>query len=110
MGTGPFTFVEHVKGSHWIGKKNPNYWDKGKPYLDSYRAVFIKTTRRRRWRPCARERAQSSSAASRRPSATPSWARSGTRSGAGESWDLLQRRRSSTTSGSRGTTSVSGAR
>jgi peptide/nickel transport system substrate-binding protein len=42
MGTGPFTFVEYVKGSHWIGKKNPNYWDKGKPYLDSYRAVFIK--------------------------------------------------------------------
>src|SRR5436309_11858562 len=42
MGTGPFTFVEHVKGSHWVGKKNPNYWDKGKPYLDSYRAVFIR--------------------------------------------------------------------
>jgi len=41
MGTGPFTFVEHVKGSHWIGKKNPSYWDKGKPYLDGYRAIFI---------------------------------------------------------------------
>src|SRR5437870_2650659 len=24
MGTGPFTFVEHVKGSHWVGKKNPD--------------------------------------------------------------------------------------
>jgi peptide/nickel transport system substrate-binding protein len=42
MGTGPFTFVEHVKGSHWVGKKNPDYWDKGKPYLDSYRALFIR--------------------------------------------------------------------
>src|SRR5438309_2016122 len=42
MGTGPFVFVEHVRGSHWVGKKNPNYWDKGKPYLDGYRAVFIK--------------------------------------------------------------------
>jgi peptide/nickel transport system substrate-binding protein len=42
MGTGPFLFVEHQKGSHWVGKKNPNYWDKGKPYLDSYRAIFIK--------------------------------------------------------------------
>jgi peptide/nickel transport system substrate-binding protein len=42
MGTGPFTFVEHVKGSHWIGKKNPAYWDKGKPYLDSYRALFVR--------------------------------------------------------------------
>jgi peptide/nickel transport system substrate-binding protein len=41
MGTGPFKFVEHVKGSHWIGKKNPDYWDKGKPYLDGYRALFI---------------------------------------------------------------------
>jgi len=40
-GTGPFKFVEHVKGSHWIGKKNPDYWDKGKPYLDGYRAIFI---------------------------------------------------------------------
>jgi len=42
MGTGPFTFVEHVRGSHWVGKKNTNYWDKGKPYLDGYRAIFIK--------------------------------------------------------------------
>jgi len=42
MGTGPFLFVEHQKGSHWVGKKNPNYWDKGKPYLDGYRAIFIK--------------------------------------------------------------------
>jgi peptide/nickel transport system substrate-binding protein len=40
-GTGPFVFVEHVKGSHWVGKKNANYWDKGKPYLDGYRALFI---------------------------------------------------------------------
>jgi len=43
MGTGPFTFVEHVKGSHWVGKKNANYWDKGKPYLDSYRALFVRS-------------------------------------------------------------------
>jgi peptide/nickel transport system substrate-binding protein len=44
MGTGPFIFVEHVKGSHWVGKRNPNYWDKGKPYLDGYRALFIKSS------------------------------------------------------------------
>jgi peptide/nickel transport system substrate-binding protein len=42
MGTGPFTFVEHVKGSHVVGKKNPNYWDKGKPYLDGFRAIFVR--------------------------------------------------------------------
>jgi peptide/nickel transport system substrate-binding protein len=41
MGTGAFKFVEHVKGSHWVSKKNPDYWDKGKPYLDGYRAIFI---------------------------------------------------------------------
>ena len=44
MGTGPFTFVEHVKGSHLVGKKNPTYWDKGKPYLDGFRAIFIKSS------------------------------------------------------------------
>jgi peptide/nickel transport system substrate-binding protein len=42
MGTGPFKFVEYVRGSHWVAKKNPDYWDKGKPYLDGYRALFIK--------------------------------------------------------------------
>lgn len=41
MGTGPFTFVEHVRGSHWTGKKNPNYWDKRKPYLDGFQAIFV---------------------------------------------------------------------
>ena len=42
MGSGAFIFVEHVKGAYWAGKKNPNYWDKGKPYLDSYRALVVK--------------------------------------------------------------------
>jgi peptide/nickel transport system substrate-binding protein len=41
MGTGPFTFVEYVRGSHWVGKKNPDYWDRGKPYLDGFRAIFV---------------------------------------------------------------------
>ena len=44
MGTGPFSFVEHVKGSHLVGKKNPSYWDKGKPYLDGFRAIFIRSS------------------------------------------------------------------
>jgi len=42
MGTGPFVFVEYVKGSHWIGRRNPDYWDTGKPYLDGYRAIFVR--------------------------------------------------------------------
>jgi peptide/nickel transport system substrate-binding protein len=46
MGTGPFTHVEYVKGSHWAGKKNPNYHHKGKPYLDAYKAVFISDANR----------------------------------------------------------------
>jgi peptide/nickel transport system substrate-binding protein len=44
MGTGPFTFVEYVAGSHWVGKKNPNYYMKGRPYLDSYKAVIVRDT------------------------------------------------------------------
>ena len=42
MGTGPFTFVEHVKGSHVVGKKFAGYWDKGMPYLDGFRAIFMR--------------------------------------------------------------------
>jgi peptide/nickel transport system substrate-binding protein len=42
MGTGPFLFVEHVKGSRWVGRRNPEYWDRGKPYLDAYQALFIR--------------------------------------------------------------------
>jgi peptide/nickel transport system substrate-binding protein len=42
MGTGPFVFVEHVKGSRWVGRRNADYWDRGKPYLDGYQALFIR--------------------------------------------------------------------
>jgi len=34
IGTGPFRFVEWRKGSHIIFERFPDYWDKGKPYLD----------------------------------------------------------------------------
>ena len=44
MGTGPFKFVEHVPGSHWVAKKNEDYFVKGRPYLDGYRAIFIRDT------------------------------------------------------------------
>jgi peptide/nickel transport system substrate-binding protein len=35
VGTGPFLLDEWVKGSHIKLVRNPNYWRKGKPYLDS---------------------------------------------------------------------------
>ncbi len=41
LGTGPFTFVEHVAGSHWTGRKFDGYFQKGKPHLNGYLAVFI---------------------------------------------------------------------
>ena len=41
LGTGPFVFVEHVKGDHWSGKRWDKYFQQGKPYLDGYRAEFI---------------------------------------------------------------------
>jgi peptide/nickel transport system substrate-binding protein len=41
MGTGPFTFVEHVAGSHWTGRKFDGYFEKGRPYLNGYYAIFI---------------------------------------------------------------------
>ncbi len=44
MGSGPFVFVEHVPGSHWVGKKNPDYYMKDRPYLDGYKALFIRDT------------------------------------------------------------------
>ena len=41
LGTGPFVFVEHVKGAHWSGKRWEKYFEQGKPYLDGFRAEFI---------------------------------------------------------------------
>ena len=41
MGTGPFTFDEHVAGSHWRGRKFKDYFEKGKPHLDGFLAIFI---------------------------------------------------------------------
>jgi peptide/nickel transport system substrate-binding protein len=42
FGAGPFVFVEHVKGSHWVGKRFEQYHNAGQPYLDGFRIVFIR--------------------------------------------------------------------
>jgi peptide/nickel transport system substrate-binding protein len=43
MGSGPFTMVAHVRGTSWEGKRFDGYFDKGKPYLDGYKAFFVKS-------------------------------------------------------------------
>ncbi|MEZ5818161.1 MAG: ABC transporter substrate-binding protein [Hyphomicrobiaceae bacterium] len=42
MGTGAFQFVEYVKGSHWSAKRFDKYFLKDRPYLDGYKAFFVK--------------------------------------------------------------------
>jgi len=44
MGSGPFVFGEHVPGSYWTGRRNPNYFMKDRPYLDTFKAIFIRDT------------------------------------------------------------------
>jgi peptide/nickel transport system substrate-binding protein len=41
MGTGPFRFVEHVAGSHWVGERFDGYFRQGLPYLDGFRAITM---------------------------------------------------------------------
>src|SRR5215468_8478620 len=38
MGSGPFTFLAHVRGASWEGRRFAGYFDEGKPYLDGYKA------------------------------------------------------------------------
>ena len=40
IGTGPFVVKELARGSHLTFEANPNYWEEGKPYLDTLRFDF----------------------------------------------------------------------
>jgi peptide/nickel transport system substrate-binding protein len=44
LGTGPFVFETHAAGSHWIGRRNEDYFVEGRPYLDSFRSIFMTDT------------------------------------------------------------------
>ncbi|MCC7274799.1 MAG: ABC transporter substrate-binding protein [Alphaproteobacteria bacterium] len=44
LGTGPFKFTGHVAGSHWTGERFENYFRKGHPYLDGFRAITMSTS------------------------------------------------------------------
>jgi peptide/nickel transport system substrate-binding protein len=43
MGSGAFTFVKYEKGAYWEGKRFDGYFRKGLPYLDGYKAFFVKS-------------------------------------------------------------------
>ena len=41
VGTGPFELVEWKRDAHMIWKKFDGYWQKGKPYLDGIKVIYI---------------------------------------------------------------------
>ncbi len=41
VGTGPFIQKEFSKGEHIRFVKNPDYWQKGKPYLDAVKIIVV---------------------------------------------------------------------
>ena len=43
MGSGAFAFVKYEKGSYWEGKRFAGYFRKGLPYLNGYKAYFVKS-------------------------------------------------------------------
>jgi peptide/nickel transport system substrate-binding protein len=41
VGTGPFLQTDFQRDVSLTAVKNPNYWEKGKPYLDGFKYVFV---------------------------------------------------------------------
>ena len=71
VGAGPFTVVSDTPGSQLVLKKNPHYWEKGKPYLDSRPSRPSRPTSRRTRR-CWPARLRPMRACRRRSSSTRS--------------------------------------
>jgi peptide/nickel transport system substrate-binding protein len=42
LGSGAFIFVKHERGQYMDGKRNPDYYHKGLPYLDGFHAILAK--------------------------------------------------------------------
>jgi peptide/nickel transport system substrate-binding protein len=40
-GTGPFLFKEHKAAERWVFERNPNYWNREVPYLDSLEMLHV---------------------------------------------------------------------
>jgi peptide/nickel transport system substrate-binding protein len=40
LGSGPFKFVDYQVGQSIKGEKNPNYYHKGRPYLDGFTGIY----------------------------------------------------------------------
>jgi peptide/nickel transport system substrate-binding protein len=47
VGVGPFRLVEYRQDQQYVVERNPDYWDKGKPYLDgiTWKAIPVDATR-----------------------------------------------------------------
>lgn len=44
IGTGPYIFVEWARGSHVVLRRNPDYWQPGRPFLDRIVIRFVADT------------------------------------------------------------------
>jgi peptide/nickel transport system substrate-binding protein len=55
VGSGPFKFKSHTRGSTFEGERNADYFIKDRPYLDGYK-FFVARRRRRAPRPFIRTR------------------------------------------------------
>jgi peptide/nickel transport system substrate-binding protein len=42
LGSGAFIFVTHERGQYLDGRRNPNYYHEGLPYLDGFHAILAK--------------------------------------------------------------------
>jgi peptide/nickel transport system substrate-binding protein len=42
VGTGPYTLIDFAQGDHLTYARNPNYWESGRPFLDSIHVSILR--------------------------------------------------------------------